>query len=97
MKCFPSNGTGEPQQKTLRKGSFADKARQYLLQVNEAQKLDLILSGIEEGKDKRQSLSGVLSQYVRAGIFFTRPFPGTFGLKEWEEKIELNQKDVKEE
>ena len=80
--------------KGIRKGSFADKARTILLQNNRPLKIIQILNEMGEPKSRRQTIGGILSNYVRRGEIFSRPEPGVFGLLEFESEEEDNIDDL---
>ncbi|MFQ5754241.1 MAG: hypothetical protein ACE5HI_19820 [bacterium] len=71
---------------TIRSSSLAGKARNALRKKGFPMHINKIMEDTGIPKNKRQSLSGTLSHYVRKGEIFTRPEPGTFGLVEFGEK-----------
>ena len=80
MKFLPKeNGQA---QILLRPGSALAKAQEILRKAGKPLHISEILKALNEKPDKRVSLSGSLSAYVRNGQIFTRPAPNTFGLKE---------------
>ena len=94
LKMVPATtANGSDESVAIRRGSLADKAREYLRKENRPIKLMEILSGLGMEKARRQTLSGTLSSYVRKGQIFTRPFPGTFGLVEFENEINEKAED----
>ena len=83
MKFLPKeNGQA---QVLLRPGSALARAQETLRKAGKPLHISEILKALNEKPDKRVSLSGSLSAYVRNGQIFTRPAPNTFGLKEMNE------------
>jgi hypothetical protein len=83
MKFLPKEN-GQTQV-LLRPGSALAKAQGILRKAGKPLHISEILKALNEKPDKRVSLSGSLSAYVRNGQIFTRPAPNTFGL------IEMNE------
>jgi len=80
MKFLPKeNGQG---QVLLRPGSALARTQDILRKAGKPLHISEILKALNEKPDKRVSLSGSLSAYVRNNQIFTRPAPNTFGLKE---------------
>lgn len=80
MKLLPrDSGQG---QVVLRPGSALAKAEEILRKAGKPLHISEILKALNEKPDKRVSLSGSLSAYVRNEQIFTRPAPNTFGLRE---------------
>lgn len=80
MKLLPrDNGQ---RQAVLRPGSALAKAEEILRKAGKPLHITEILKALNEKPDKRVSLSGSLSAYVRNEQIFTRPAPNTFGLRE---------------
>jgi hypothetical protein len=80
MKFLPKdNGQS---QVVLRPGSALARAQDVLRKAGKPLHITEILKALNEKSDKRVSLSGSLSAYVRNGQIFTRPAPNTFGLVE---------------
>ncbi len=86
MKFLPKEN-GQTQV-LLRPGSALAKAQEILRKAGKPLHISEILKALNEKPDKRVSLSGSLSAYVRNGQIFTRPAPNTFGLKEMNELID---------
>jgi hypothetical protein len=88
LKMLPREETAhsqgqKPDRIAIRKGSNIEKAYHYLKRVGEPQHISEILKAIGKTPKDRAALGGTLSWYVRKDAIFTRPDPGTFGLKEW--------------
>lgn len=93
IKLLPKdNGQG---QISLRPGSALAKAQDILRNAGKPLHITEILKALNEKPDKRVSLSGSLSAYVRNGQIFTRPAPNTFGLLEMNKST--NSSDETEE
>ena len=88
MKFLPrENGQA---QVLLRPGSALAKAQDILRKAGKPLHISEILKALNEKADKRVSLSGSLSAYVRNGQIFTRPAPNTFGLIETNESADVS-------
>jgi len=74
----------------LRPGSALAKAQDILRKAGKPLHISEILKALNEKPDKRVSLSGSLSAYVRNGQIFTRPAPNTFGLIEMNEPVDVS-------
>jgi hypothetical protein len=76
--------TGSKSDHVIRRGSNMDKARELLKKVGKPLYIEEILLGIGKSTSKadRSAIAGALSWYVRRDLVFTRPSPGTYGLKE---------------
>ena len=74
----------------LRPGSALAKAQDILRKAGKPLHISEILKALNEKPDKRVSLSGSLSAYVRNGQIFTRPAPNTFGLIETNETADVS-------
>jgi hypothetical protein len=74
----------------LRPGSALAKTQEILRKAGKPLHISEILKALNEKPDKRVSLSGSLSAYVRNGQIFTRPAPNTFGLKEMNEIVDAS-------
>lgn len=85
MKFLPKNS--EHAQILLRPGSALAKAQEILRKAGKPLHITEILKALNEKPDKRVSLSGSLSAYVRNGQIFTRPAPNTFGLLELSKSV----------
>jgi hypothetical protein len=83
MKFLPKEN-GQTQV-LLRPGSALARAQDILRKAGKPLHISEILKALNEKPDKRVSLSGSLSAYVRNGQIFTRPAPNTFGLIEMSE------------
>src|SRR5713101_2175379 len=83
MKLLPKESGQD--QVVLRPGTALAKAQDVLRKAGKPLHITEILKALNEKSDKRVSLSGSLSAYVRNGQIFTRPAPNTFGLKEMNE------------
>lgn len=89
MKFLPKeNGQN---QILLRPGSALAKAQDALRKAGKPLHISEILKALNEKPDKRVSLSGSLSAYVRNGQIFTRPAPNTFGLIELNESVDVSE------
>ena len=88
MKFLPKEN-GQTQV-LLRPGSALAKAQEVLRKAGKPLHISEILKALSEKPDKRVSLSGSLSAYVRNGQIFTRPAPNTFGLKEMNEPADVS-------
>jgi len=88
LKMLPKEDDEASADIGLREGSVPEKVRQYLQQQGEPKRIKEIIEGIgiEYSKKVRQSVTSSLGAYVRKGIIFTRPHPGMYGLKEFENK-----------
>jgi hypothetical protein len=75
-------------EKMFRSGSNISKAHDYLKQAKKPMYIEDILKAIGKTTSKadRSALAGALSWYVRQNQVFTRPSPGTYGLKEMDVK-----------
>jgi hypothetical protein len=88
MKFLPKeNGQA---QILLRPGSALARTQDILRQAGKPLHISEILKALNEKPDKRVSLSGSLSAYVRNNQIFTRPAPNTFGLKEMNEPVDVS-------
>jgi len=87
MKFLPKeNGQ---MQVVLRPGSALAKAQEIIRKAGKPLHISELLRALNEKPDKRVSLSGSLSAYVRNNQIFTRPAPNTFGLKEMNEVTDI--------
>ena len=73
----------------LRPGSALAKAQDIIRKAGKPLHISEILKTLNEKPDKRVSLSGSLSAYVRNNQIFTRPAPNTFGLREINEQADI--------
>jgi len=99
MKILPrENGQNGQDQITLRPGTALAKTQEILRKAGEPLHINEILKALNEKADKRISLSGSLSAYVRNGQIFTRPAPNTFGLIEMNKPSnQLEELDIPED
>jgi hypothetical protein len=94
LKMIPrSDDDAEMSSPSLREGSTIAKAYELLKEHGQSMAVAEILKGIgkEVNKPNRQSITGSISAYVRMGRIFTRPFPGKFGLKEFDGEQTTNE------
>jgi hypothetical protein len=89
MKFLPKeNGQ---MQIVLRPGTALAKTQEILRKAGKPLHITELLKALNEKPDKRVSLSGSLSAYVRNNQIFTRPAPNTFGLKEMNEVGDISE------
>jgi hypothetical protein len=76
---------------TLRHGSTIGKAYDALKATGKPMHITEILKAIGQPTDKknRLALGGSIAGYARKGHIFTKPAPNTFGLLEFEKKLEV--------
>lgn len=86
LKFLPRDSASTSDEPAIREGSLAGKAIKVLRKAGAPLHINKLLDGCGIPKNKRQSLSGTLSHYVRKKEVFTRPSPGTFGLMEFDIK-----------
>jgi hypothetical protein len=81
----PDDDKSEP-----RAGSMVALAREALRKHGEAMHVGKLLEamGKQASPEQKVSLSSSLAAYVRKGQIFTKPEANTFGLREWDEKID---------
>ena len=87
MNGAPSpDSSGVARHGPVRTGSQAERVIQVLGDTGRPLHIDEIMArlGVEATVSAKNSLAGVLSRYVRQEQIFSRPAPGTFGLREWE-------------
>lgn len=89
MKFLPKQN-GQTQV-ILRPGSALARAQEILRNAAKPLHISEILKALNEKPDKRVSLSGSLSAYVRNGQIFTRPAPNTFGLIEMTDSADVSE------
>jgi hypothetical protein len=96
MKILPRENGQD--QITLRPGTALAKTQEILRKAGQPLHINEILKALNEKTDKRISLSGSLSAYVRNGQIFTRPAPNTFGLMEMNKPSNpLDELDIPED
>jgi hypothetical protein len=72
----------------VRPGSMLDQAREAIRKAGKPLHVSDILRAIGRPEDSKNSLTGSLAAYVRREEIFTRPAPNTFGLVEFDQKVE---------
>ncbi len=83
LKVLPRVSPGLNGVPAIRENSIAWKAIKALRLNGRAMKINKLLEACGFPKEKKQSVSGTLAFYIRKGVVFTRPSPGTYGLVEF--------------
>ena len=89
LKMLP-RGIGS-RRSAFKKGSQMDKTYKLLKQAGAPIHITKIMEGIGISLSKRASLASALNAYVKKDEIFTRPSPGTYGLREFGDSNESNE------
>jgi len=98
LKMLPRDADGG-KEIVLRPGSLISKARDLLRKTQKPMHITDLLAGLGKANTAkaRLALSGSLSAYVRRDEVFTRPEPNTFGLKEFQQVTNAEEKGKEED
>ena len=90
FKLIPKEENGEVASRELRPGSALAQVQEFLKQEGAPQHISTILEFLGKPMDKqsRVSLSGSLGGYARDRKIFTKTGPNTFGLIEFDSRVE---------
>jgi len=83
LKVLPRKNGVTDDSPFIRETSLVGKARKVIMRNGSPMHINKIMDVGGFQKEKKQSLSGMLTHYVRRGKIFTRPAPGTYGLTEF--------------
>lgn len=90
----PPQAQETPREIVMKEGSELFHVRELLREHGKPMHIDDIIKSLAKDKDldpqesrnKKLSLAGSLSSYVRKAAIFTKPKPNTFGLKEFSQQ-----------
>lgn len=97
VKLTPKEIEGKEEVPFLRSGSLLSKVKNILLKAGAPLHVDVILERLGLDKTKKSIISGSLASYARRGRIFTRPFPNTYGLKEFNQSTNDLQENINKE